>query len=81
MVKGRKGRGIMKSVIHFICENCGAEYADKKKAAACEKTHLEPKEIVKCGYLPVTIDSSGYPQTIDVKMPDGTVRRYKRLRR
>lgn len=70
----------MKKITHYLCEICGTEYGDKGKAATCEKTHLAPKEIISLVYHPRTVDSSGYPITIDVKMADGSVRRYKRLR-
>lgn len=70
----------MKKITRYLCEICGTEYGDKEKAAACEKTHLRPKEIIGLAYHPHTTDSSGCPITIDVKMTDGNVRRYKRLR-
>ena len=69
----------MKKVDHYICEICGTEYAEREKCKQCEKGHKEPKEIINVTHRPVTMDQSGYPETIDLRMSDGETVRYKRL--
>ncbi|WP_314667093.1 hypothetical protein [uncultured Selenomonas sp.] len=68
----------MKKITRFACEICGTEFADSDKAKHCEKSHKKPKEILHCRYNPVGVDTSGYPQTITVKMSDGKEILYKR---
>lgn len=71
----------MKKVDHYICEICGTEYTDKVKCRECEKGHKEPQEFVKAKHLPITMDETGYPETIDVRMSDGKVMKYKKIRK
>lgn len=68
----------MKEVKHYICEICGTEYSDKAKCQQCEKTHCQPKEIVKSKYIGYINNQKGYPVSITVKMSDGTEQVYKR---
>ena len=70
----------MKEIKHYICEMCGTEYNDKKRAQACERSHFQPEEIVNSHYQPASVDASGYPINIEVKMSDGRKVVYKRLR-
>ena len=71
----------MKKVDHYICEVCGTEYADKAQCGRCEKSHKEPREIVKAFYRPITMDGSGHPEHLDIRMSGGQIVRYKKLRK
>ena len=76
---GRKGEvRIMKTVRHYVYETCGTVYADKAKAAECEKGHKAPEKIIRTRYAPVSGDRTGYPQTLEVLMDDGKTATYKR---
>lgn len=61
----------------YQCEICGTEYADAYKAEQCEASHREPKAITAKRYLPVTMNKSGYPVTLDVLFDDGCTLTYK----
>ena len=76
---GRKGEvRIMRTVQHYVCETCGTVYADKAKAAECEKGHKAPEKIIRTRYASVSGDRTGYPQTFEVLMADGKTATYKR---
>ena len=58
----------MKEKKLYTCEICNTNYADKKKAIECEKTHklLESATIVG-EYKPITVNAQGLPHRIKVK--------------
>ena len=68
----------MREVKHYICEICGTEYKDKKKAQDCEKHHCKAVTIKKARYTSFDNNKKGYPVSIDIEMADGTVVTYKR---
>lgn len=70
----------MKELKIYRCEFCGATYNEKEKCQTCEQGHKEPKCIFASKYWPVSLDATGYPSHIDIKMNDGKIVRYKRLR-
>ena len=68
----------MKIIEKYRCEICNTEYADKKRAEACEQSHKRPAKIVKTRYLSVGQNESCYPISITVKMDDGKELIYRR---
>lgn len=68
----------MKEVKHYICEICGTEYNDKRKAVECEKGHCKPNGIFSARYLPIKDNKKGYPVSVELQMADGTRQVYKR---
>lgn len=52
----------------YTCEICHTDYADEKKALACEKNHklLNTAEI-EAVYTPISSDKTGVPNKIKVK--------------
>lgn len=88
MVRLAHGRGAggwgevdrMREVTHYVCGVCGTEYAQKADCERCEGNHKKPLKIKSKHYAPITADASGYPRTIEVRMSDGKIVRYKRLR-
>lgn len=62
----------MKAKTQFICELCETTYDSPDEAMKCEKTHLEPVEILSCEYLP----GGKYAKIINVKFLDGEIRSY-----
>ncbi len=70
----------MREVTHYVCGVCGTEYAVKADCERCEENHKKPLKIKSTRYQPITADESGYPRTIDVRMSDSAIVRYKRLR-
>lgn len=48
----------------YKCEYCGQVYLNKEEAEACEKLHVEPKEIISCVYR----NEQKYPHYIKVRM-------------
>ena len=70
----------MKKVERFICEVCGTEYTDKARCGRCERSHKEPQKIVSATYRPITVDGTGYPEHLNVRISDGQTVRYKKLR-
>ena len=70
----------MKKIERFICEVCGTEYNDKAQCGRCEEIHKKPQEIVNAKYRPITMDGTGYPDHLDIRMSDGQTIRYKKLR-
>lgn len=68
----------MKEVKHYICEMCGTEYNDKKKAQECEIMHKKPVKILNAKYLPITSNKLGTPKSIIVEFDDGSQAEYKR---
>lgn len=70
----------MKKIERYICEVCKTEYADKEKCEQCEKSHKTPRAFVESHYLPVTTDTTGYPERIDIRMSDDKIVKYKKIR-
>lgn len=78
----------MKETTLYICEICGARYANRKEAENCEAAHIKPKRITKSmKYHPYKsgkdptlthYEASQYPDWIDIEMQDGKTVRYKR---
>ena len=72
----------------YVCEICGTEYADKRKAEECETAHVKPKRLTKkmkfhaygSGRDPAlaSYQPEPYPDWIDIEMSDGNTVRYKR---
>lgn len=52
----------------YTCEICRTDYADEKKALACEANHklLKTAEIEPM-YIPIASDKTGVPNRIKVK--------------
>lgn len=70
----------MKEIVtkKYRCEICGTEYTERVKCKRCEESHRKPLEIVGGRYISHTNDESGYPITIDVKMSDKKIVRYRK---
>lgn len=68
----------MKKINLYVCDVCGANYNEKSKCERCEKGHVKPKEIIGTRYLSLEVNKKGYPISIDVKMDNGDVVKYKR---
>lgn len=61
----------------YTCDICRTDYANKKDAMKCEKSHVKVKEIDSCRYLNAS-QNGKCPQSIIVKMEDGIGVAYKR---
>ena len=68
----------MKEVKHYICEVCGTEYNDKGKCSDCEKGHRKPVKILKARYQPITNNTLGIPNVIEIEFDNGSKFEYKR---
>lgn len=62
----------MKEIRKYRCEFCHVEYTDKAEAMGCERSHKKPIEIVDVVYRARSVDRSGLPAKITVKMSDGS---------
>lgn len=68
----------MKQITLYTCECCGTNYADKSKAEECEKNHKMTRMIMGARYLPIHVDKSGFPLTVEIQFCGGERRTYKR---
>lgn len=72
----------MKTKTLYTCEICHTDYADKKAAETCEKSHKTKLEIISARYLavkvPIMSGKDGFPVTITVKGENGETVTYKR---
>lgn len=68
----------MKKIEHYVCEFCGTEYNDKKKAEECEKGHHKPVKISDCSYSSCRSDGTGTPLRVFIELDNGSVYRYVR---
>lgn len=62
----------MKSVEHYICEICGAEYESKEECRECEHCHNKPIEIIKVEYK----KNGSYPSKVYIRMSNGQIVEY-----
>lgn len=70
----------MIEVSKYKCEVCGTEYNDKEKAKKCEMSHKLVVAIQQKHYVSHSVDSTGYPVKLSVKMTDGKTVTYKRIK-
>lgn len=68
----------MKKHVLYECDYCGTQYSIKVCALDCEKNHKAAASIKSAHYLGKKIDSTGYPNEINVVFADGSERLYKR---
>ena len=68
----------MKTLQKYQCEVCHTEYARKKDAEDCEKSHKIPLSIAGARHLARAQNGTGYPVAITVHMSDGKDITYKR---
>ena len=64
----------MKEQKLYLCEYCGTQYKDKKKAVECEERHKLAKEVKNASYHA----GCDFPDRVEVEFTDGTRCWYKR---
>lgn len=67
----------MRVIEQYKCGICGTVYADKAKCLKCEAGHKIPTKIKQKKYLPIGVNATGWPETIDVATKEGNMARYK----
>ena len=65
----------MEIVKHYICDICGADYADEDVCRKCERTHKKIKNVKAC-YVSFAENKNGYPLKIDVEFENGEILTY-----
>ena len=68
----------MKEIKHYICDICDTEYKDKNSCQRCKKSHIKRLEIVRARYVSINNNAKGYPMSVEIKMPNGEIIRYKK---
>ena len=70
----KKGETEMKEQRLYVCEICGTQYTEKKRALDCEKAHMRP-----VGFAGMKFHATAtVPDWVEVVFPDGSSCRYKR---
>ena len=68
----------MKEIKLYQCSICHTQYKDKLTCQKCEKSHVIPKKVKDCRYIPFRNNEKGYPCQVHIEMEDGKVIIYKR---
>lgn len=71
----------MKEVKYYACETCGTIYENRDRCKVCEEGHVHPIDIKDAKYdaFVGNSEANGYPVSINVRMGDGKIIRYKKV--
>ena len=61
----------MKELKLYVCEHCHTQYADKKEAERCEKSHKWPLAVKTCRFRSRKEDNTGLPVSVTLTFENG----------